>query len=163
VYRALVEAQVRQVSYVPDAGHSALINQVREDDSIHAVALTSEEEGIGLSAGAWLGGQRSALLMQSSGVGNCVNAIASLAQACGFPLLMLITMRGEWGEANPWQVPMGRLVPGLLHDMGVSLMRLDDGEAAFATVTAAADQAFLGQARVAVLISQRLIGAKLFK
>ncbi len=58
-------------------------------------------------AGAWLGGVRGVLLMQSSGVGNCVNLL-SLVQECRFPLLMIVTMRGEWGETNPWQVPMGR-------------------------------------------------------
>ena len=70
--------------------------------------IADQEEGIGLLAGAWLGGERGALLMQSSGVGNCINAIASIARACEFPLVLLITMRGEQGEGNPWQVPMGR-------------------------------------------------------
>src|SRR5258706_11362113 len=110
LHRTLKEAGVRQVSYVPDAGHKRLIELCRADKRMAAVPLTTEEEGIGLAAGAWLGGERSALLMQSSGVGNCINAL-SLASSCGLPLLMLITMRGEAGDGNPWQVPMGQATP----------------------------------------------------
>src|SRR5216110_3668915 len=109
VHRALSVAQVRVVGYVPDAGHSRLIELCQGDRKMLSVALTTEEEGIGLAAGAWLGGQRSVLLMQSSGVGNCVNML-SLIRACRFPMLMLVTMRGEWEEFNPWQVPMGSIV-----------------------------------------------------
>ncbi len=104
---------MRQVGYVPDAGHARLIDLCRADDDIRDVALTTEEEGVALCSGAWLGGERAALLMQSSGLGNCVNML-SLARACRFPLLMLITMRGEWEEFNPWQVPMGSIVDSAL-------------------------------------------------
>ena len=98
---------------MPDAGHTALIRRCQADDAMHVVTLTTEEEGVALAAGAWLGGARSALLMQSSGVGNCCNLLA-LPRILAGPLLMLITMRGEWGEENPWQVPTGRAVPALL-------------------------------------------------
>ena len=97
---------VRQVPYVPDAGHSQLIERVLGAPSMRAVPLTTEEEGVALLAGAWAGGQRGVLLMQSSGVGNCVNML-SLTQIFRLPFLTLVTMRGEWGEFNPWQVPMG--------------------------------------------------------
>src|SRR5580700_8668179 len=107
IYSALVEQKTRQVAYVPDAGHTRLIERCRADAGMKAVMLTTEEEGIGVLAGAWLGGERGVLLMQSSGVGNCINTL-SLATVCGFPLLMLVTMRGEWGEFNPWQIPMGK-------------------------------------------------------
>ena len=103
----------RQVGYVPDAGHARLIERCRADPEIRDVVLTTEEEGVALAAGAWLGGERAALLMQSSGVGNCINML-SLARTCRFPLLMLITMRGEWDEFNPWQVPMGAIVEPVL-------------------------------------------------
>src|SRR2546428_8380638 len=118
IHGALKSQRVRQVSYVPDAGHKRLIELCHADQGMAAVPLTSEEEGIGLAAGAWLGGERSALLMQSSGVGNCVNAL-TLASNCGFPLLMLVTMRGETGERNPWQVPMGQATPEALRLGGV--------------------------------------------
>src|SRR5215510_825493 len=110
IHRALAAHRVRQVSYVPDAGHKRLIELCHVSKSMVAVPLTTEEEGIGLAAGAWLGGDRAALLMQSSGVGNCVNAF-TLAANCKFPLLLLVTMRGEKGEANPWQIPMGKATP----------------------------------------------------
>ena len=104
---------VRQVGYVPDAGHSRLIQLCQADNSIADVVLTTEEEGVGLVAGAALGGQRAALLMQSSGVGNCINMF-SLLRNCGFGCVVLVTMRGEFGEFNPWQVPMGAITEDVL-------------------------------------------------
>ena len=108
IYAQFRRVGIRQVGYVPDAGHSRLIELCVRDPDIHDVVLTTEEEGVALVAGAWLGGQRAALLMQSSGVGNCINMF-SLLKNCGFPCLMLVTMRGEFGEFNPWQVPMGSI------------------------------------------------------
>ena len=162
IHGALKAHGVRQVAYVPDAGHKRLIELCRADRAMVAVPLTTEEEGIGLAAGAWLGGERSALLMQSSGVGNCVNTL-TLASNCGFPLLMLVTMRGEWGEFNPWQVPMGQATPEALAVSGVRVLRVDRAEEVAATVQAAAKLAFNGYAAVAVLISQRMIGTKIFE
>jgi sulfopyruvate decarboxylase alpha subunit len=128
---------------------------------MRAVVLTTEEEGIALAAGAWLGGQRSVLLMQSSGVGNCINML-SLPINCRMPFLTLVTMRGEWGEFNPWQVPMGSATPGVLERAGVHVHRVDRPEDAAETVVAAASLAFDSRVPVAVLFSQRLIGAKVF-
>src|SRR5207248_3308415 len=122
IHSALKSQRVRQVSYVPDAGHKRLIELCHADRSMTAVPLTTEEEGIGLAAGAWLGGERAALLMQSSGVGNCANAL-TLAATCGFPLLMLVTMRGEAGERNPWQVPMGQASPDSAPRLGIVPLR----------------------------------------
>src|SRR6266536_1906159 len=123
------------------------------------VVLTTEEEGIALAAGAWLGGQRAVLLMQSSGVGNCINML-SLARNCRFPLLTLVTMRGEWAELNPWQVPMGSIVEPALKLADVHVYRVDAPDDAAETVEAAADLAFGSDLAVAVLLSQRLIGRK---
>ena len=162
LFRALGDLDVRQVAYVPDAGHKQLLELVAGNTAMKSVALTTEQEGVALTAGAWLGGQRGALLMQSSGVGNCVNAIASITRACQFPLLMLVTMRGEWGEANPWQVPMGTAVAPVLESLGVKLARLEEANEAYATLSAAGALCFSGAAPVAVLIAQRLIGAKAF-
>ena len=155
----LKAAQVRQVSYVPDAGHRSLIELAHADPAIETTVLTTEEEGIALAAGAWLGGQRAVLLMQSSGVGNCINML-SLIATCRFPLLALVTMRGEWGEFNPWQVPMGQATPAALAIMGVQVHRVDTAEDAAPTVAAAAAMAFDGDQAVAVLLSQRLLGRK---
>ncbi len=161
IHSALKSQRVRQVSYVPDAGHKCLIELCHADKDMVAVPLTTEEEGIGLAAGAWLGGERAALLMQSSGVGNCVNAL-TLASNCGFPLLIIVTMRGEWGEFNPWQIPMGQATPDTLRLAGVRTLRLERTEDALATATSAARLAFDGYGAVALLIAQRIIGAKSF-
>ncbi|HEY6240450.1 MAG TPA: thiamine pyrophosphate-binding protein [Burkholderiales bacterium] len=162
IYRALKSQRVRQVSYVPDAGHKRLIDLCHADRDMAVVPLTTEEEGIGLAAGAWLGGERATLLMQSSGVGNCINTL-TLASNCGFPLLIVVTMRGEWGEFNPWQIPMGQTTPDVLRLSGVRTLRLERAEDALATVTAAARLAFEGYAAAAVLIGQRMIGTKTFE
>jgi sulfopyruvate decarboxylase alpha subunit len=162
IHSALKSQRVRQVSYVPDAGHKRLIELCHSDKDMTAVPLTTEEEGIGLAAGAWLGGERAALLMQSSGVGNCVNAL-TLASNCGFPLLMLITMRGEAGERNPWQIPMGQATPEALRLVGVRTLRLERAEEANSVANTAAKAAFEEQSAVALLISQQLIGVKSFE
>ena len=159
IFAALKAADIRQVGYVPDAGHSRLIERVHADPQFRAVSLTTEEEGIALAAGAWLGGQRAALLMQSSGVGNCINML-SLAKACRFPLTMLVTMRGEWAEFNPWQVAMGSKTQAALELMDVLVYRVEDAASAGETVAAALDISFNGSLATAVLLSQRLIGAK---
>lgn len=159
IFDVLKRAEVRQVGYVPDAGHSRLIKACQAEDSMHTVSLTTEEEGIALAAGAWLGGQRPALLMQSSGVGNCVNML-SLMKSCRFPLLTLITMRGEWAEFNPWQIPMGHATPQALEMMGALVYRVEQPDEVADTVEAAADLAYNGDSVVAVLLSQRLIGRK---
>ncbi len=162
IHSALKSQRVRQVSYVPDAGHKRLIELCHSDENMTVVPLTTEEEGVALAAGAWLGGERAALLMQSSGVGNCVNAL-TLASNCGFPLLIIVTMRGEWGEFNPWQIPMGQATQDTLRLSGVRTLRLERAEEALSTVTAAAKLAFGGYGTVAVLIAQRMIGAKSFE
>jgi len=161
VFAALKRARIAQVGYVPDAGHAHLINAAHADPEIRATVLTTEEEGIALAAGAWLGGQRAVLLMQSSGVGNCINML-SLPVNCRMPFLTLVTMRGEWGEFNPWQVPMGSATPAVLAAAGVHVRRADRAEEAAETVGAAAALAFASCVPVAVLFSQRLIGTKVF-
>jgi sulfopyruvate decarboxylase alpha subunit len=162
IHRALSELGVRQVAYVPDAGHARLIELCQADAALTTVVLTTEEEGIALLAGAWLGGQRGALLMQSSGVGNCINMLA-LNQTCRLPLLMLVTMRGEWGEFNPWQLPMGQSARAALEVAGVLTERLTEPAAAYDTVRAAGSMAFEAQLPLALLLAQRLIGAKSFR
>jgi sulfopyruvate decarboxylase alpha subunit len=161
VFEALKAARVTIVGYVPDAGHAHLIQASHDDADITPVVLTTEEEGIALSAGAWLGGQRAVLLMQSSGVGNCINML-SLPVTCRMPFLTLVTMRGEWGEFNPWQVPMGSATPHVLTQAGVHVRRADQPGDVAEIVAASAALAFDSHLPVAVLLSQRLIGAKVF-
>jgi len=159
IFRVLKDTDIRQAAYVPDAGHSRLIELCQADEQIRAVPLTTEEEGVAQLAGAWLGGERGVLLMQSSGAGNCINMLA-MVRECRFPLLMLITMRGEWGEFNPWQVPMGQNIVRILESVGVIVHRVDDSSRLAETVNAAARLAFGTSRAVAVVISQRIIGFK---
>ena len=158
VQRELKRAGVSLVGYVPDAGHKRLIELCRADKGMRAVVLTTEEEGIGLAAGAWLGGKRAVLLMQSSGVGNTVNVLG-LLQTCAIPLVTLVTMRGEAGEFNSWQVPMGQGTQAAFETMGVAVKRASSAEEVAPLVAAALknDQA------TAVLISQKVIGIKSFQ
>ena len=159
LHRILRAEDVRQMSFVPDAGHSALIQLFQQDNDVVCNVLTSEQEGIAIAAGAWLGGQRSVLLMQSSGVGNCINML-SLATMGRFPLLMLVTMRGEWAEFNPWQVPMGLATETTLNAVGVRTMRADTPADLVDITASAARLAYGADQQVAVIISQRLLGAK---
>ena len=161
IFDVLQSHEVKQVYHVPDAGHSRLIEQCQRSNSIRTIALTTEEEGIGLAAGAWLGGQRSALLMQSSGVGNTINLIG-LTKTLRFPFLTLITMRGELGEFNSWQYPMGQGTSKVLEAMGVLVTSVDKAEDVKTTVDHAARSAFNGGQAVAVLLRQKLIGIKSF-
>ena len=161
IYDVLKRAGIRQVAYVPDHGHSHLIRACHADKEMRAVCLTTEEEGVAMLAGAWLGGQRGALLMQSSGVGNCINMLGMINE-CRFPLLMLVTMRGHWGEFNPWQVPMSKATVPSLEAIGTTVHTVDQPGEAGETVAAAARLAFSTGRAVAVLISQRVIGYKTF-
>ncbi len=161
LFRVLIDHRVRQVAYVPDMGHARLIEMCHGSNEMAAIALTTEEEGVALLTGAWLGGQRGALLMQSSGVGNCINML-SLIRVCRIPLLILVAMRGQWGEFNPWQVPMGQNTTDVLSLAGVIPFAVDDGRRVKETAEAAATMAFEGPAAAAILISQRLLGAKTF-
>ena len=162
IHKVLAQAGVRQVSYVPDAGHKRLIELCQADESMRTVVLTTEEEGLGLVMGAWLAGDKSAVLMQSSGVGNIINTLATIKE-CRFPLVMLVTMRGDEGEFNPWQVPMGQATPAVLEAMGVVVKRIETAEEAEPVVSAAIRLAYNSYAAVAVLISQQLIGIKSFQ
>ena len=161
LHQILRDQNIRQVAYVPDSGHARLIDLARADRHMRAVPLTTEEEGVALAAGAWLGGEKSVLLLQSSGVGNCINMLGTVDE-CRVPLLMLVTMRGQWGEFNPWQVPMAQGTAPALSGMGVVVRTVDDAQDVAATVEAAARLAFNTSRAGAVLIGQRVIGTKEF-
>lgn len=161
LFETLRRADIAQVAYVPDAGHTRLIARCQRTRGLRCVALTTEEEGVAMLCGAWLGGQRGVLLMQSSGVGNCINMLGTVAE-CRFPLLMLVTMRGEAGESNPWQVPMGQATAGVLSAMGVVVERADYHAEVAPRAEAAATLAFQGNRACALLIGQSVVGFKGF-
>ena len=161
LFQTFKRAGIRQVGYVPDAGHAKLIDRCRADPEIRDVVLTTEEEGVALAAGAWLGGQRAALLMQSSGLGNCINML-SLARSCRFPLLMLITMRGEWEEFNPWQEPMGSIVDPVLKLCEAEIYRARKPDEVEGLAERAVQTVFGDERIAALVLSQELIGKKVW-
>ena len=161
IFDLLKAHSIRQVALVPDAGHSRLIRRCLADDAMQVVTLTTEEEGVAMLCGAWLGGQKGVLLMQSSGVGNCVNML-SLSVMHRTPLAMIVTMRGDFGEFNPAQVPMGNATQPVLEAMGTLVRRADRPEDVAATVDATLRMAFNTFRPAAALIGQRVLGAKTF-
>ncbi|MFC2998561.1 thiamine pyrophosphate-binding protein [Falsiroseomonas tokyonensis] len=161
IYEALKANGITQVALVPDAGHSRLIKRCLADNEMTVVTLTTEEEGVALLCGAWLGGVKGVLLMQSSGVGNCVNML-SLSHIHRTPLPMIVTMRGDFAEFNPAQIPMGQATPAVLEAMGTIVHRADRPEDVAATVDATLRLAFNTFRPAATLLGQRLIGAKTF-
>jgi sulfopyruvate decarboxylase alpha subunit len=161
VLAAMRARDIGTVATIPDGGLTRLLLLCREDAGTRVVTLTTEEEGIGLVTGLWLGGARGMVAMQSSGVGNCINALG-LPAAMRAPCLMLVTMRGQWGEFNPWQVAMGQGTRPALEAVGVKCFPVDRAEEVGETFGAAADLAFQGGFACAVLVGQRIIGAKGF-
>lgn len=161
IFELLVEAGVSLFAYVPDAGNARLIELAEADNDARSVLLTSEEEGVAICAGADLVGGRAVLCMQSSGVGNCPNFL-SLVKGGGFPVLMIVTMRGDYGEQNPWQYPMGQAVEPLLRAMGVLVYRVEAAGDLVPATTAALGASIKGGQAVALVLSQKFLGAKAF-
>lgn len=161
VFRAMKAREIRTVCTIPDGGLIQLLKMVEADPAMRLVTLSTEEEGMGIVTGQWIGGNRSMIAMQSSGVGNCINALGHPSNYRA-PCLMLVTMRGQWGEFNPWQVSMGQAVKPCLEAVGVKCFPVDKPDEVGETFAAAADMAFNGNLSTAVLVSQRIIGAKGF-
>ena len=161
VHAAMAERNINTVCTIPDGGLTRLLNLVKTDKAMRLVTLSTEAEGMGVVTGLWLGGQRAMMAMQSSGVGNCINALG-LPSVMRAPCLMLVTMRGQWGEFNPWQVQMGQGAKPALEAVGVRCFPVDKTAEVGETFAAAADLAFNGGLAAAVLVSQRIIGAKGF-
>ena len=161
IYDTLKSHNIRQVALVPDAGHSRLIRRCLADNTMDVVTLTTEEEGIAMLSGAWLGGAKGVLLMQSSGVGNCINML-SLPLLHRTPMAMIVTMRGDFGEFNPAQVPMGHATQTVLEAMGTLVHRADHAGDVAQTVDATLRLAFNTFRPAATLLGQRLLGAKTF-
>jgi sulfopyruvate decarboxylase alpha subunit len=161
VFAEMKARDIKTVCTIPDGGLTQLLKMVDADKDMRLVTLSTEEEGIGVATGQWLGGRRAMIAMQSSGVGNCINALG-IPVTMRVPCLVLVTMRGQWGEFNPWQVPMGQATRTVLEAVGVRCFPVDHAAEIGETFAAAADIAFHGRLSAAVLVSQRVIGAKGF-
>ena len=161
LFNLFVDAGVTLFPYVPDAGNARLIELAEAHNEARPVLLTSEEEGVAVCAGADLVGKRGVLCMQSSGVGNCPNFL-SLVKGGDFPILMMVSMRGDFGEQNPWQYPMGQAVEPILHAMGVLAFRVEARQELAPAATAALSASGKGGQSAALILSQKFLGAKGF-
>ena len=161
MFDMLRESGVELFAHVPDAGNDRLIELANSHNETRSVLLTSEEEGLGICAGAELVGKRAILCMQSSGLGNCPNTL-SLAKGGRFPLLMMISMRGDYGEQNPWQYPMGEAVEPILNAMGVLIFKVERRDELEQATEAALHATGKGAQAAAIILSQKFLGAKGF-
>ena len=147
----------RDVVYVPDNPLSHVLRDFDERfRDVRLVLATREEEAFGIAAGLYLGGRRPAVMLQSSGLGNSLNAITSLVLPYRIPMLMLVSMRGDLGEWNSAQVPMGRAVRSIFDAIGVSHSTVESADAAADTVRLAAATAFDTQMPVACLLPRKV-------
>lgn len=159
IYRTLREWNVTQFSYVPDAGHKVLIKNSLKDPNVHSIPLTTEEDGVAMLVGAHLGRARGVVLMQTSGVGNCVNMFSYVKNG-QYPMLVLVSMRGDFGERIAWQYVAGQTAQPIFKTCGFICLRIEKPEDVAETIQAACTMVYGAGQAVAVLLSQRLIGAK---
>ena len=110
---------IRLFATVPDYIVSHVLEHLWADRECTVVTVCREEEGLGLLSGAFMAGQRGALLMQNSGLGNCVNTLGSLSVASQIPVVLVISHRGDLGEFNPAQVPMGQAAEPILDALDI--------------------------------------------
>lgn len=160
ILRCFKDNGVRLVSYVPDKVLVPLIDGVEADDGFTGLCATREEEAVGIVCGAFMGGMRGAVMMQTSGFGNIVNGLASLAVPYQIPLLMVISERGVLGEFNPCQTRIARAVRPTLDSLGIFHATLErEEEIAFIAGRTMA-QCFQTQAPAALILSPLLTGGK---
>ncbi|MGE3271900.1 MAG: decarboxylase [Chloroflexota bacterium] len=160
VHERLRANKVQLVVHVPDAALVGLIGACEADPDIEVLQLTREEEGVGILSGAYLGRKRGVLLMQSSGLGNCVNALGGLPMAYRIPFLILLTPRGRLSEFNPSQVPAGRAVPKILDALGIETAVMERVGEVATIVDQALYTAFSTSQPVALIASTLLTGGK---
>jgi len=157
VCEGVYRARIRDIVYVPDNPLSHVLAAVAAAHcDIRLLLATREEEAFGIAAGLYLGGRKPAVMIQSSGLGNSLNAITSLLIPYQIPVLMIISMRGDAGEWNAAQVPMGRAIRAILDAVGVVRTMIDSTAAAADIVRLAADTAFDTRVAGACLLPRRL-------
>lgn len=159
VYAELRRGGIEFMYTVPDEALVPLFELAENDPAMRLVTLTTEEEGVAACCGAWLGGKRAALLLQSSGVGNCMNAFTMVSN-CRFPILLFVAMRGEFAEVNPWQVAMGRITADCLELSGFEVWWARSPAEIVDLVAGGIRMAWRAEKAIAILFSQRLVGAK---
>ena len=161
VVESLKSNQLHIVSYVPDKVTWRVLSKLESDPTFRVVPATREDEAIGIVAGAYAANRRGAVFMQSSGLGNCVNALGSLCIPFRVPMPMFISVRGELGEFNMAQVPVGKAVGPILDTLGLQHFALSRKEDLSEILDGAIKLTFAGRLPVGVLFSTLLTGGKL--
>jgi sulfopyruvate decarboxylase alpha subunit len=157
---ALRRNGIRLYATVPDYIVSQVLDHLWADEECTVVTASREEEALGMLSGAYLGGSRGALLMQNSGLGNCVNTLASLNIASQIPVILVISHRGDLGEFNPAQVPMGQAAEKVLQALNIRYARpcsIDEFEG---QVDGLIKLAYTGSMPVAFILPPELTGGK---
>lgn len=139
IYNGLKDSGIDFIVSVPCVNLSKILDMLNEDEEITHIPVTREEEGIGICAGAYIGGKKPAILMQNSGLGNSINALKSLTQLYEFPLLMIMSHRGTEGENICGQVPMGESTPEILKAMNFEFFKPSTPENAYENIQTAWD------------------------
>jgi sulfopyruvate decarboxylase alpha subunit len=152
--------RIRFINYVPDAIGERILRLVRDDPAFEILPLTREEEGVGVTCGQAVGGKRGALMMPTSGLGNSVNALASLPIPYRIPFPMLIGFRGDLGEFNATQVQMGQATPAVLKALNVPSFKLEREDEVRVLTEGALRLTYALESPVAILLSTQLVGWK---
>ena len=137
IFNGLKDNGIDFVVSVPCVNLTKILNMLDEDDDITHIPVTREEEGVGICAGAYLGGKKPAILMQNSGLGNSINGLKSLTELYEMPLLMIMSHRGTEGENICGQVPMGNSTPKILEAMDFDFFKPSAPENAYDDIKSA--------------------------
>ena len=159
--QSLKEAQISLITFVPDISIHQVTRLMEDDPYFHVVFATREEEAIGIAVGAYAVGRNPAVFMQSSGFGNCLNAIGSLCIPHRVPIPLFINLRGELGEFNIAQVAMGRATRPILDVMGLPHYTLTDEQNMDKVVSGAIQLCHSSRQPVAICLTPMLHGGKL--
>jgi sulfopyruvate decarboxylase alpha subunit len=151
---------IRYINYVPDAIGEKILQVVRNDDAFEILPLAREEEGVGVVCGQSVGGGRGVLMMPTSGLGNSINALASLPIPYRIPVPMVIGFRGALGEFNASQVPMGQATPAVLRSLGIPFFMLERDEEVQKVTDGALKLTYALESPVAILVTTQLTGWK---
>jgi sulfopyruvate decarboxylase subunit alpha len=161
IVKALKDWNTSMIVYVPDISIHQVTSLIEADPFFHLVSATREEEAIGIAVGAYAVGRNSAVFMQSSGFGNCVNALASLCIPCRTPIPLFINLRGGVGEFNIAQVAMGRTTRPILDLLGLVHFTLEDEHKMDLLMDGALKLCHAGRQPVAICMTQLLHGGKI--
>lgn len=160
IANSLKKSEISLITGVTDSSLSILINLLREDAYFSVIPASREEEAIGIAVGSYVSGRRSAVYMQSSGVGNSINALASLCIPARIPIPMILNLRGDLGEFNIAQVLMGRATPQIFDNLNIPTYVLESDVSLDDKVTGALQLCYSSHQPLAICLTPLLHGGK---